>query len=151
MAGVFVSTLYLQKFSGRNTSQFFWILVGLGLLILVFGILVRPLGGISKIRSTPSWTEICTAISILSFAFLFWLVDKRGKKDWFGIIRPAGSATLTCYLLPYFIYPFKTIAGLHLPIALSTGLVGLVGSMIFALIGSPDDRLLSRLQSMLRL
>ncbi len=151
MAGVFVSTLYLQKFSGRNTSQFLWILVGLGLFILAFGILLRPLGGISKIRSTPSWTEICTAISILSFAFLFWLVDQRGKKDWFGTIRPAGSATLTCYLLPYFIYPIITIVGLHLPITLSTGLVGLAGAMIFALVVVWLTGLLNRFQVMLRL
>ena len=133
MAGVFVSTLYLQKFSEKNLSRFFLMLLGTGLMVLTIGILERPFGGISKIHSTPSWTEICTGISILCYAVLFWLVDMRGKNTWLNGIEPAGSVTLTCYLVPYLVYPALILIGIQLPTMLTSGTLGLISALVFAL------------------
>jgi heparan-alpha-glucosaminide N-acetyltransferase len=41
---------------------------------------------------------------------------------------------LTCYLIPYIWYAVVTLAGIALPIFLRTGLIGIVKSLLFALI-----------------
>ena len=94
----------------------------------------RPFWGISKIQATFSWLAICTGIGFLAFALLLYLVDDKKMKNWAKWIAPAGTATLTCYMLPYFIYPFYNILGWKLPTALNTGIVGLGVSMCFALL-----------------
>ena len=88
---------------------------------------------LSKIRATPSWTEICTGIGILSFALLYWIIDLKDNRQWWSIIRPAGTATLTCYLVPYIYYALMGSLGLALPGLLSSGILGLVKSMLYAL------------------
>ncbi|MBT7465879.1 MAG: DUF5009 domain-containing protein, partial [Bacteroidetes bacterium] len=59
--------------------------------------------------------------------------DQKGKKNWYKLIQPAGTATLTCYLLPYFIYPLREMFGLVLPESLRTGTIGIIKSLLFAL------------------
>ena len=132
MGGVVVSTIYLQQYEEADKKHFLKFLFILGMVVLTIGFLVRPIGGISKIRSTPSWTEICTGISILTYAVLFWLVDMRGRKTWMGLIRPAGTSTLTCYLIPYFVYAAVAVTGSSLPESLRTNLIGLIKSLCFA-------------------
>lgn len=131
--GVICAVLY-RKFSGKLLKVEI-ILILMALVLFAFGFATRPLWGISKIRATPSWTTICAAISILIFAFLLFLIDKKGKENWFHIIKPAGTSTLTCYLLPYLHEAiFLSIIGIHLPLLLRTGWAGVIKSLIFALI-----------------
>jgi predicted acyltransferase len=109
-------------------------MTSLGLINVILGIASRPIWGISKIQATFSWLAICTGIGFLAFAFLLYLVDDKKKKSWAKWIAPAGTATLTCYMLPYFIYPFYAIFGWKLPAILNTGLLGLCLSMGFAML-----------------
>ncbi|MEP7257905.1 MAG: DUF5009 domain-containing protein, partial [Flavitalea sp.] len=53
----------------------------------------------------------------------------------FAIVKPAGTNTLTCYLLPYFAYAFLygPLESVHLPEDLLTGIPGLIKSLILAL------------------
>ena len=102
--------------------------------MLAGGFAIRPLAGISKIRATPSWVMICTGISILVFTALIWLVDRKQKQAAFNIIKPAGTSTLTAYLLPYVYYPLYFLAGISLPAVIVTGAVGLIKSLLFALL-----------------
>jgi hypothetical protein len=132
MAGCLVSTLYRQKFGAGDSGRFLTVLVVLGLATLVAGFLLRPAWGISKIHATPAWTEICTGIGILSFAFFYWLVDVKGINPWPRFLLPAGVATLTCYLVPYIVYPAFGLLPFSLPAAFSTGMAGLGKSMLFA-------------------
>jgi predicted acyltransferase len=111
------------------------ILIVMAIALFIFGFSTRPLWGISKIRATPSWTTICAAISILSFALLIFLIDRKGKENWFKMIKPAGTSTLTCYLLPYFHEAiFISLIGIHLPLIMRTGVAGIIKSLLFALI-----------------
>ncbi|MCK4750478.1 MAG: DUF5009 domain-containing protein, partial [Bacteroidales bacterium] len=103
-------------------------------LLMLFGYLSRPEWGISKIRATPSWTAICAGISTLSFAALYLLADKLGKSRWADVIKPAGYSTLTCYLVPYYVYAIAAMSGLHLPDALTTGMVGILKSVVFSIL-----------------
>jgi predicted acyltransferase len=130
--GVICAVLY-RKFS-EKTIRIEMILILIAVMLFVFGFATRPQWGISKIRATPSWTSICTAISILTFALLIFLVDKKGKENWFKVIKPAGTSTLTCYLLPYLHEAiFLSIIGVQLPLIIRTGWMGVIKSLVFAL------------------
>jgi len=41
--------------------------------------------------------------------------------------------TLTCYLVPYYIYAFRALSGISLPPGLTTGGIGILKSILFAL------------------
>ncbi|MDQ8202608.1 DUF5009 domain-containing protein [Pelagicoccus sp. SDUM812003] len=132
-AGVLVSTLYLQVLQKRGSAAFIGFLVTFGVLALVAGLAFRPFWGISKILGTPAWTQICTGITALAFAFMYWLMDTKNISAWYRWIRPAGVATLTCYLVPYLVYPISHWLGIELPDSLTHGAIGLLKSFFFAL------------------
>ena len=132
-AGI-VATMLLQKLSDKKQSLAYLALALLGVICIVFGYASRPLWGISKIGGTPSWLEICTGIGFLSFVLLHYLVDVKNHGSWAKILAPAGTATFTCYMLPYFIYPMRNWLNISLPDELLTGVIGLGSSLVYALI-----------------
>ncbi len=150
MAGCFVSVLYLHQKQKASPFPFLGTLVGLGLACIVIGFLLRPWGGISKIQATPSWTHICTGIALLAFAILYYIADVRKLTRWASFIKPAGVATLTCYLLPYVIYPAIGASGIELPNSMKTAPLGLATSMAFACCVVFGTGLLNRLRIRLR-
>jgi heparan-alpha-glucosaminide N-acetyltransferase len=109
-------------------------LLGFAFLLLLFGFLSRPQWGISKIRATPSWTAICAAITTLSFGLMHLVADRWKFIRWADIIEAAGSSTLTCYLVPYYVYALAAMTGLSMPDALTTGIPGLLKSLVFSLL-----------------
>ena len=127
-AGI-LTTLLFRKYLKKTPS----ILFAIGVLHVVYGILLRPYWGISKLQGTPSWLAICVGIGIMTFVILYIICDLKGKKDWAKIIAPAGTATLTCYLIPYFVYPTATLIGFKFPDMLNSGVLGLIGSMVYAM------------------
>ena len=134
MAGVSASVIY-RKYSKRLTSSsFLLILIALGILSLIYGFGARPFWGISKIRATPAWVGICSGISFIAFAFFYWLTDLKQQKNWAQILKPAGTSTLTCYLVPYIWYAVITLAGISLPMIVRTGFLGIIKSLIFSLL-----------------
>jgi heparan-alpha-glucosaminide N-acetyltransferase len=134
VAGIVTAVIYSSLAEKGKYNNCFIILLTFGVVMLAGGFALRPLGGISKIRATPSWVMICTGISILFFTALIWLVDRKHKQNWFAIIKPAGTSTLTAYLLPYIIYPLYVLIGISFPAFLLNGVVGLFKSLVFALL-----------------
>ena len=61
-------------------------------------------------------------------------MDLKGIRNVWSFIRPAGTATLTCYLVPYVYYAIVAVLGLALPEFLNEGYIGLIKSMIYALL-----------------
>jgi predicted acyltransferase len=133
MAGVVTAVLYSSLAEKGKYNICFMLLLAFGVVMLAGGFAIRPLGGISKIRATPS-VMICTGISILFFTALIWLVDRKNKQNWFAIIKPAGTSTLTAYLLPYIVYPLYILIGIGFPVFVLNGIVGLIKSLVFALL-----------------
>lgn len=132
MAGVITSMVYSRS---QPSIRTFWFFVLVAAVVMIgFGLLSRPLWGISKIRATPSWTTICTGISMLSFAFFVYLSDLKGITAWYKWIKPAGVSTLTCFLLPYIHSAFLQLTDYRLPIELRTGAIGLTKSFLFSLL-----------------
>lgn len=133
MAGVAASVVYRTSGQKITGEQFVAGLCIIGLICCCYGFITRPFWGISKIRATPAWLGLCTGLSFLLFSFFFWLTDIRKKKQWAKIIEPAGTATLTCYLIPYLWYALITLMDIALPMYFRTGWVGLCKSFLFAL------------------
>ncbi|HPH47624.1 MAG TPA: hypothetical protein PLJ60_15185 [Chryseolinea sp.] len=67
------------------------------------------------------------------------------------MIKPSRTDTLLCYLIPYFIYAFTAVVGIHLPEIILVGGVGLVKSFLFALLCAVITGGLNRLGIRLKL
>jgi len=136
MAGVLTAIFYSRWTAQDRAMQSLVRIVLLAPVLLAAGFVLRPLGGIAKLGDTPSWILICTAISMVVFALLAYVVDLRGHQTWFALIRPAGTSTLMCYLLTYIHYSiFKMLPeGWRLPVGLRSGDIGLVKSVVFSLL-----------------
>ncbi|NHE55890.1 heparan-alpha-glucosaminide N-acetyltransferase domain-containing protein [Cyclobacterium plantarum] len=134
ISGMLVSLYYRSYYNGGKQGFFWVVLASLSITGILLGIVTRPLWGIHKIGSSPSWVLICIGISMASYGFLIWLVDIKKRKDWFTWIKPAGTSTLTCYLLPYIHYGLLSLSGWALPLFVRTGLPGLLKSLVYALV-----------------
>jgi len=134
ISGLIASLLYI-KFNEKGKIREFLVVMGvLALVFITFAILTRPEWGIKKIGGTPSWSAICAGIGFASFGILYILADIMKVRKWAAILGPAGTATLTCYLVPYFYYGLYSIIGYSLPLGLRTGYVGIFKSLLFALL-----------------
>jgi heparan-alpha-glucosaminide N-acetyltransferase len=131
MLGVLTTVLYIEISKENHWKKAISVLAIIGIGLFVFGFFTRPEWGISKIRATPSWTAICGGISMISFIMILFITDIKGLTKWARPIAAGGSATLTCYLLPYLIYGVIDLSGLDLPAAMTTGFIGLVKSLLF--------------------
>lgn len=133
--GILTTMIFLNyRSQGLNGKMFITLFIFAALLIAGGFYLRQFWGGISKIRATPSWIFICSGITIFMFLVVYWIADLKGKAKWFNIIKPAGTNTLTCYMLPYYAYAIVVLLGISLPAALLNGGVGLIKSFLFALL-----------------
>ena len=132
----------------RNKLPLFY--MGIGILLLLAGLALRNVFIISKIQVTPTWVFLCNAIAFGFLALTYLLVDLKGKVHWFDAIKPAGTSTLTCYLIPYVYYILATYA-FTLPLFLKTGALGLVKSFVFALIIVSITALLGKMKIRLKI
>ncbi len=151
MGGVVVTSVLIRLKEQERMKLLVPFLLGFAAILMLFGYLSRPTWGISKIMATPSWTAICAGITVIAFAGMYLLADKAGKFRWAGIIEPAGSMTLTCYLIPYFVYAFRNILSISLPESLTTGGIGILKSILFALLIIQLTGLLGRLKIKLKI
>jgi len=134
LCGVLATSVMIKLKEENKMQVLVPFLLGFAALLMLFGYLSRPAWGISKIQATPSWTAICAGITALVFAAMYLLADIAKYFRWAGIIEPAGSSTLTCYLVPYYVYAIRSLSGITLPEALTTGGVGILKSILFALL-----------------
>ena len=132
MSGV-VCTLLMQRYANNQHPKHFMhllIIIGINMLLLAIG--SHHLWIISKIQATPPWLFYSLALFFPLFALCYWLTDVKGKAKWFTLIKPAGEATLTCYILPYVWYSVQQLLGLTWPSVLCQGMPGLLKALLFA-------------------
>jgi len=131
--GGMITTLVVKKYAEKiSVYKLCLILVGVGVAYIIAGIAVRPIWIISKPWATPTWLFLCTGIALIFYVLVYWLTDIKGKAGWFKIISPAGTATLTCYLIPYILYNIFWLTDLSLPTSLLQCPIGLIKSVLFA-------------------
>ena len=102
-------------------------------LLLLAGIGAHHFWIVAKIGGTPPWVFYVTAISVALYTVLGCLVSHQ-VTGWFNLIRPAGTATLTTYLVPYVFYGFADVTGVILPDWFTHGFMGLVNCLCFAFV-----------------
>ena len=151
MCGMLVTALMIRFSEKERMGSLIPFLIGFAALLFLFGFLTRPEWGISKIRATPSWTAICAGITSLSFALFYLVSDRFGYTRWARVIEPAGHSTLTCYLVPYYVYAIASLTALTLPRFLATGGVGILKSVVFALLIIQITGLLGRINIKLKI
>lgn len=138
-------TLHALGFSGVLTiltlrrlreqpNRLLGVLTAAGVVMLALAIVCHQHWIISKIQATPTWAFYCLAMFFPAAGFLYWLCDMRGHANWFDVIRPAGTATLTCYIIPYVWYAVMGLFSLHYPAVINAGYIGLIRSAVFALV-----------------
>ena len=144
MGGVLTSLIF-QYYRSRNDNQrMTMVLLGFSAVLIALSIITRPYWKLAKLGATPAWLFLCSAFTILAFTAIYWLADVGKKANWFNIIKPAGTDTLLCYLIPYFMYAIVNATGAYLPGFMLTGGVGLLKSLLFALLCVLITRLLNK-------
>jgi hypothetical protein len=130
MGGVILS-LISMKVRHKSTQRRALYTVAAVAVFFLAGVVSRQFWILAKIGATPPWVFFVTAISIGTYAILLWLAE-QGKAGWFNLIKPAGTATLTCYLVPYVWYGVADVSGYVLPDYLTHGVVGIIKCLLFA-------------------
>ena len=151
MGGVVLSTLFLRYRKPVENKRMTLVFTAAAIGLIGLSMYTRPIWGLSKLDATPAWLFLCSAFTILAFLVVYWLVDVNGKAHWFRFIKPAGTDTLLCYLIPYFGYAGMTLLSIQLPDSLLAGSIGLAKSLLFALLCVWITGRLNRLGIRLRL
>lgn len=134
MGGVLTSFTFQYFVNRRDNRNLTITFLAFSAILIVLSVITRPYWGLAKLGATPAWLFLCSAFTILAFIIIYWVTDVFGKTKWFNLIKPAGTDTLLCYLIPYVVYSALSLIPLHLPDILITGVLGLVKSIIFALL-----------------
>jgi predicted acyltransferase len=134
MGGVLTSVIFRHFVRKGENLRMTLVLLGFSALLILFSILTRPYWGLAKLGATPAWLFLCSAFTILAFIAIYWIADVSKKSKWFDLIKPAGTATILCYLVPYLVYGVRNILHISLPEAMRTGGIGLVKTFLFAML-----------------
>jgi hypothetical protein len=130
-----LTSIVFTYFRKRNENlKMTMVFLASAALLIVLSIVTRPYWKLAKLGATPAWLFLCSAFTILAFIAVYWIADVKKKSGWFNFIRPAGTDTLLCYLIPYFVYAIITATHFHWPDWLITGGVGLLKSFLLALL-----------------
>lgn len=134
MGGALASFVFRYYVKRGDNTRLTLIFIVSSLVLISLSVLTRPYWGLAKLGATPAWLFLCSAFTLLAFTLIYWIADVWMKSDWFKLIKPAGTDTLLCYLIPTFVYAIYRITGLQFPDILLTGALGLFKSLCFALL-----------------
>jgi predicted acyltransferase len=144
MGGVLTSLIFQYYQLRKNNMGLTAVFLVFSAILIALSVYTRPFWKLAKLGATPAWLFLCSAFTILAFTAIYWLADVKQKALWFNVIKPAGTDTLLCYLIPYFIYATITASGLYLPEVMLTGGIGLLKSLLFAVFCVVVSGLLNR-------
>ena len=148
LSGLLVSVV-TEKIAGLSQGKRTALGLGTALASFLLGVFTHKFWIAAKLGITLPCCLFVMAAAIALYTLLRWL-NAKGLSGWFAIIRPAGTATLTTYMIPYVYYGFADITGIVLPDWLTHGPMGLVNSFCFALIVVATVGLLQQLHLKLK-
>jgi hypothetical protein len=91
-------------------------------ILFVLGMAAHQGWIVSKNLGTLPWCLFVSAIAVALYTLLRWM-EKKGWTGWFKPLTPAGTATLTVYMIPY-LFVALWVAVSPTPAAWLTGWVG---------------------------
>lgn len=133
MGGVLTATMFRHFRKRDEHTKMTIVFVAFAALLIAMSVITRPYWKLAKLGATPAWLFLCSAFTLLAFTAIYWLADVKRKANWFNFIKPAGTDTLLCYLIPYFVYALLHAINFHWPEPLITGVAGLMKSLLLAL------------------
>ncbi|SDM35147.1 Protein of unknown function [Daejeonella rubra] len=134
MGGVLASHIFRYYVKKDEHLKLTYIFIAASIVLVVLSVLTRPYWGLAKLGATPAWLFLCSAFTLIAFTIIYWIADVWKGADSFKLIKPAGTDTLLCYLIPYFIYAIYKLTGFEFPEILSNGWLGLLKSFSFAML-----------------
>ena len=132
MGGVLLSVM-TRELVGKIRLKESTVLLGSAIGIFGLALLCRQYFIIGKNGSTITWVLMIISLAIVLY-LLFSLMNQKKWDGWFKIIKPAGTATLTCYMLPYVFNSLMGIFEFRLPDWATAFPVGLFKCILFALL-----------------
>ena len=130
MGGIILSLLGVKYAHLVNRKKVIFAVVAVVAFFLA-SFLASKFWALSKGTATSAWIFYITATAIAVYSIIYWLVEK-GKASWFNVIKPAGTATLTCYCMPYVAYGLAHITGIILPDWFTHGFMSIINCLCFA-------------------
>lgn len=149
MGGLILSLVSTKYIKVPSRKRAVYAIAAIAIFLLA-GMISRQFWILAKLGATPTWVFYVTAIAISTYAILSWL-EEKGKASWFNVIKPAGTATLTCYLVPYVWYGIADLTEYVLPDWLTHGFMGIVKCLCFAFIIIGITYLLGRIYIKLKI
>lgn len=149
MGGIIFSLVVarVNRFTLKRKAAY---LISAVVVLFIAGYISRNYWIVSKLSASPPWIFYVTAIAIVIYSLLSWLAQ-TGRDGWLNILSPAGTATLTCYLLPYVSYALADLTGISLPDWFTHQPWGLVNSFLFALLMVGITSVLGRMHIKLKI
>ncbi len=123
----------------------------IGVVFILLGWLFNRWWIISKLQETSPWLFYSTGITILVYVFIYWLVDIQDKGIYFKLIKPAGTATLTCYLVPSLYYAISQIINFRIIGAFAKAPLGLLKCLCFSLLCILTTNILGKMSIKLKI
>lgn len=131
MGGILFSMLLVKYWDLLNYKKILYF-VTIALFLFLLAVISNNYWIVSKNGATLPWVLYCLSIAVASYVIIDYLVY-IGKASWFTLIKSAGTATLTCYLVPYVLYSlFYGIINASFPGWVISGVPGLIKSAVFA-------------------
>ncbi|MDR0420202.1 MAG: DUF5009 domain-containing protein [Prevotellaceae bacterium] len=150
-AGIIASMLIQRNRHRQNFKKLFSTCIAVAVLMFAAATIAHRYFIISKLQETCTWIFYCTAISFACLILIYLLADVKNKQSWFSIIKPAGTGTLTCYLVPSIWYGIASLAAITFPEFARAGFGGLVKSMLFAFAATGITWLLGKIKIKLKI
>ena len=149
MGGVVLSVL-TRPFVGHTGRRQTISLLGFAAVLFLAFLVSHEYFIISKIIATVPWVLAIMSLAVVLYLVMSLLVEHHYDK-WFCVIKPAGTATLTCYMMPYLLYSLTDITGFIYPDILLHFPIGLAKCLCFAFVCVGLTYLLGKCRIMLRI
>lgn len=134
MGGVILSVADVKSrtLSGKSRGL---IALGLTAMLAILGVVSNQFWIVNKIQATIPWVFYSSAAAVGTYALISWAVQYN-KEKWFNIIKAAGTATLTCYLVPNIWYCLLSVLeiGTKRPEWCNSGVLGICTCICFSLL-----------------
>lgn len=134
MGGVILSVADVKSrtLSGKSRGL---IALGLTAMLAILGVVSNQFWIVNKIQATIPWVFYSSAAAVGTYALISWAVQYN-KEKWFNIIKAAGTATLTCYLVPNIWYCLLSVLeiGTKRPEWCNSGIPGILTCVAFSLL-----------------
>ena len=132
MGGALFSLMIVKYSTAETRKRVLYIVCATAALLIAYKV-TNIFWIMSKNRATIPCVFACMGIAVGLYGLIQWAVSSGGSK-WFNIIKAGGTATLSCYMMPYLLNAVRGMLGITFPRWMVSGPTGLIKNVIFALL-----------------